>query len=206
MHDQPPERITATPSLSANQSNTGSRHCRMSIGTTILSKLKNFPFFVHAVKAYFVYSQGSSCVGPLVMSALPQLSQDLQYLANGGADSYNACADITRNTALPLRVPSTMVASEFHTLFTGRNLRWEILGLIMILAASEAQYTSPDDALFNLEGGGKIDKDAFVEDMIHATNDCIGLCTVHGAVNDIIVWLLYHNMIVKSNFYGDSCA
>ncbi|PVI00547.1 hypothetical protein DM02DRAFT_388285 [Periconia macrospinosa] len=199
IHEQPPERITATPSLPADQSNTGSRHCRMSIGTTILSKLSHFSFFKRAVERYFWESTGASCIGPLVTSALPQLSRDLERL-----DSYTACAEITRNTVNPLKVPSNMVASEFYTLFTGPNLRWEILGLVMVLAASGAQYTSPDDPIFDLEGGGRINKDAFVEDMIHASNDCINLCKVHGAVNDIIVWLLYHNMLVKSNFYGDN--
>ncbi|CAI6341435.1 unnamed protein product [Periconia digitata] len=204
IHDQPPERITATPSLPADQNATGSRHCRMSIGTTILSKLKPFSFFARAVERFFEISQGGSLVGPLIISALPQLSQDLQRVTSGCPRSSTACADITRNTTCPFKVPSDMVASEFHTLFTGPNLRWEILGLIMILAASEAQFTSPDDSFFDLEDGSRIDKDAFIEDMIHASNDCINLCQVHGSVNDIIVWLLYTNMIVKSNFYGDN--
>ena len=105
----------------------------------------------------------------------------------------------------PLKVPSTMLASEFHTLFTGPNLRWEIIGLVLIIAGSFAQFTSPDDPVFTLGDGRKIDKDKFIEDMIHTSNDCINLCQVHGAASDITVWLIYLNMLVTSNFYGDNC-
>jgi len=76
-----------------------------------------------------------------------------------------------------------MLASEFHTLLTGQNLRWEILGLMLVIAANNAQYTSPSDPLFVLEDGRRIDKDEFVEDMLQAANDCVTLCQVHGAVN-----------------------
>jgi hypothetical protein len=41
--------------------------------------------------------------------------------------------------------------------------------------------------------------------MIQASNDCITICQVHGAVNDVMVWLVYYNMLVVSNFYGDNC-
>jgi hypothetical protein len=65
--------------------------------------------------------------------------------------------------------------------------------------------TPPDDPLFTLENGERVNKDDFIMDMIHATNDCITLCQVHGAVNDIMVWLLYNNMLIQSNWYGDNC-
>ncbi|KAF2645998.1 hypothetical protein P280DRAFT_476447 [Massarina eburnea CBS 473.64] len=203
-HEQPPERMSATPSAMATSTGTGTRHCRRSIGSAIISKLEPFSFFARSVEMYFVINKASALVGPLITSALPQLRKDLQQLAGLSSDPYPAYAEITRNSTQPLKVPPTMLASEFHTLFTGPNLRWETFGLVMILAASNAQFTSPDDPHFTLEDGSRIDKDTFIEDMIHASNDCINLCQVHGAVNDIMVWLLYNNMIVKSNLYGDN--
>jgi hypothetical protein len=98
-----------------------------------------------------------------------------------------------------------MRPSEFHTLFTGNNLRWETLGLIMTVAGFNAQFTSPNDPMFTLDDGTTLDRDTVIEDIIHATNDCIAICQAHGAVNDIMVWLIYNNMLVVSNFYGDNC-
>ncbi|PSN60516.1 hypothetical protein BS50DRAFT_579053 [Corynespora cassiicola Philippines] len=202
IHEQPPERLSVTPSAMSNKV-TGSRHCQIGIGTSIVSKLAPFSFFEKSIKMYFEINKASSLVGPLVMSALPQLRIDLEQLL-GTSDPYPAYAEITKNTTRPLKVPPNMMPSQFHTLFTGQNLRWETLGLILIVAGSNAQFTSPDDPIFTLETGRKMDKDNFIEDMIHVSNDCISLCQVHGAVNDVMVWLIYTNMLVTSNFYGDN--
>jgi hypothetical protein len=154
---------------------------------------------------YFDVSIASAYVGPLITSVLPQLRQDLQQLTAPGADITQMYADITRNTAKPLKVPSTMLASEFHTLLTGSNLRWETMGLVLVVAASNAQFTDPTDPVFTLEDGRKLDKDEVIEEIIHAANDCITLCQMHGAVNDVMAWFVYGNMHIISNFYGDNC-
>lgn len=203
MHDQPPEKVSTSPAESSRAQ--GVRHCRMGIGVSVISKLQPFAFLERSVEMYFVINKAPGLIGPLVTSALPQLRKDLEHLASTTSDPYQAYAEITKNSARPLKVPPTMLASEFHTLFTGPNLRWEILGLVMILAASSSQFTDPNDPVFVLDDGTRVNKDRFIEDMIHASNDCIGLCQVHGAVNDIMVWLLHSNMLVMSNFYGDNC-
>jgi hypothetical protein len=177
----------------------------MSVGHSIVSRLAAFSFFEKSLKMYFESCFASALIGPLVMSILPQLREDLHLLTAPGADLHSMYAEMTKNTAKPLDVPSTMLPSEFHTLVTGSNLRWETLGLVLVIAASNAQFTAPLDPIFALEDGTKLDKDEFIEDMIQATNDCITICEVHGAVNDIMVWLVYHSMLVVSNFYGDNC-
>lgn len=40
--------------------------------------------------------------------------------------------------------------------------------------------------------------------MINSSNSCIIQRQEHGAVNDIMIWLLYMNMLVQSNYYGDN--
>jgi hypothetical protein len=174
---------------------TGSRFCQLGVGLSIVSKLTPFSLFEKSVKNYFEINKASALEGPLIMSALPQLRLDLERLAMAGNDSFDVYAEITRNTIQPLDVSPTMAASEFHTLFTGKNLRWETLGLILIIAGSNAQFTSPDDPIFTVDNGRTIDKDAFIEEMMHASNDCITLCQVHGAVNDVMVWLIYHSKL-----------
>jgi hypothetical protein len=154
---------------------------------------------------YFEVCLGSSLVGPLIMSLLPQLRDDLRQLTAPGTEMSQIYAEMTKNTAKPLKTPSTMISSEFHTLVTGKNLRWETLGLVLVVAASNAQFAPPTDPIFTLDDGRKIDKDVFIEDTIQAVNDCITICQVHGAVNDVMVWLVYTHMLVVSNFYGDNC-
>lgn len=176
------------------------------MGHSVISRLVPFSFYEKSLKSYFEAFVTSALIGHLILPILPQLKEDLQQLTDPGADVHHMYTEITKNTAKPLKVPSNMLPSEFHTLLTGPNLRWETLGLVLVIAASNAQYTSPDDPIFTLEGGSKIDKDEYVEDVIQAANDCITLCQVHGAVNDIMVWLVYGNCHIVSSCYGDNCT
>ena len=203
MHEQPPKSMSATPSITSRV--TASRHCQMGIAVQIISKLVPFSLFEKLIRLYFEINRASFLVAPLVLSALPQLRIDLERLSQDGFDACAAYSDITRNTIRPLKVPPSLPASEFYTLWTGKNLRWESLGLIMCLAGSVSQFSPPDDPVFVLENGERINKDVFIEDMIHTCNDCISLCQIHGAVNDIFIWTLYCNTLVMSNFYGDNC-
>lgn len=115
---------------------------------------------------------------------MPQLRIDLEQLQAAGNHTHLLYAEMTRNSARPMKIPSDMRPSEFHTLFTGKNLRWEILGLIMAIAGSSAQFTSPNDPLFTLEDGKQMNREEFIEDIMHATNTCINICQTHGAVNE----------------------
>lgn len=202
VHEQPYEAPSVTPSPPTQA--TGSRHCQFSIGVSVVSALVPFQFFENSVRMYFDTQKASALIGPLIISILPQLRRDLQKLHAAGVNAPMLYAEMTRNTARPFKVPRTMLPSEFHTMMTGKNLRWETLGLILAVASSNAQFTSPHDPIFMLPDGRRLDKDRFIEDTIHAINDCISVCQIHGAVNDIMVWLVYTHSLVISSFYGDN--
>jgi hypothetical protein len=204
LHEQPPASAHGPQTIKASGLE-GTRHCHMSVGSLVISKCEQFVFLQRLVRTYFVINGASAMIGPLITNALPQMRRDLDYIASHASNLFPLLAEITKNSSLPLKVPPTMLPSEFHTLFTGSNLRWEAIGLMMALAASCAQRSPPNSPLFTLENGERVNKDEFIMDMIHATNDCITLCQVHGAVNDIMVWLLYNNMLIQSNWYGDNC-
>ena len=60
---------------------------------------------------------------------------------------------------------------------------------------------------FTNENGAIIDRNTFVHEMMMASRTCVALCRQNGAVvNDILVWLLYENLIFSSMYYGDSSA
>ncbi|KAI5377871.1 hypothetical protein J4E82_003251 [Alternaria postmessia] len=202
VHEQPSERLSITPSASSR--GMGHRHCQFSLGDTIVSTLQPFSFFERSLDMYFAMHKDPALVGPLFLSAMPQLRKDVEQLHAAGSQVYPLYAEITRNSARPMKIPSDMRPSEFHTLFTGKNLRWDTLGLILAIAGSNAQYTSPNDPLFTLEDGKQMNREEFIEDVMHATNTCINICETHGAVNELMTCLIYINMMVVSSFYGDN--
>lgn len=160
------------------------RHCQFALGDLIVSSLSPFSFFEDSLNMFFEAQKAAPIVGPLIISAIPQLRKDIEQLHSAGSDKYALYAEITRNSARPMKVPAGMRPSEFPTLFTGKNLRWETLGLVLILAGTQAQFTPPTDPIFTLEGGKQINKDEFIEDVMHATNTCINICQTHGAINE----------------------
>lgn len=183
VHEQPSESLSVTPSSSSRS--IGNRHCQFSLGTSIVSAFTPFSFIEKCVKMYFENHIAAALIAPLIISLLPQLRNDIEQLtAAADNNAHHLYVEMTKNTARPLKVPSTMLPSEFHTLVTGKNLRWETLGLILAVTASNAQYTSPNDSIFTLADGRRLDKDRVIEDIIHATNDCINISQIHGAVND----------------------
>jgi hypothetical protein len=182
VHEQPSERLSVASSLSSR--NIGHRHCQFELGHSIISTLQPFSFFEQSLKKYFEAHKATALIGPLIMSALPQMRKDLEQLRAAGSDLYSLYAEITKNTARPMKIPSTMRPSEYYTLFTGKNLRWEALGLVLAIAGNGAQFTSPGDPVFTLDNGKPLDREEFIEDMMHATNVCINICQTHGAVND----------------------
>ena len=100
------------------------RHCQIDLGHSVVTTLSRFTFFEKSVESYFETNSAPVIIGPLILSGLPQIRQDLEYLNAGGDDAQRFFADMTRNSQKPLQVPSTMLPSQFHTLFTGKNLRW----------------------------------------------------------------------------------
>ncbi|KAH7077369.1 hypothetical protein FB567DRAFT_535117 [Paraphoma chrysanthemicola] len=204
VHHQPSERMSLTPSSISSKSIGGTRHCQMGAGHTVVARLSPFSFYETSLKMYFETSLGTPLLRPLIMSMLPQLRDDVRQLTAAGPEASQMYVQMTKNTVKPLNVPPTMLPSEWHTQVTGSNLRWETLGLVLVLAAFNAQFAPPEDPIFTLEDGMKLHKDDFVEDTIQAVNDCITICQVHGAVNDVMVWLVYIQMLVVSNFYGDN--
>lgn len=201
---QSPETTITTPSLVSSGVRCG-QLCEYGIGPAIIAKISSYSIYETSIKRYFETNRASALVAPLILSALPQLKRDIEQLAARGNSLEAFCAEITNNTARQIKVPSSMTASSFHKLFTGPNLRWEILGIMFAVSGMNAQYTSPDDPLFIVDGGRKIDREEFISDVISGSNSCIHLCQEHGAVNDLMVWLLYTDMLLLSNFYGDSC-
>jgi hypothetical protein len=177
---------------------------RLGIDSLIAAKLTSLSIYENLLHRFFHSERASSLVGPLILQALPQIRIDLEGLAVRSSWQ-PICAQITENTARSFKVPPTCTPSAFHSLFTGPNLRWEIIGLIFVIAGLQAQCTPPEDSVFDLGNGRRINKDDFIFQMIEGSNSCIHVCQEYDCVNDLMIWLLYQNMLLQSNYYGDNC-
>ena len=151
---------------------------------------------------YFLNSQVFTVAAPLISGSLPHVKVVLD---QGSGDSEDLSRMITENTLRPLIVPASMTAANFHTVFTGPNLRWEFVGFLFACAGPSAMTKQANSSPFVKKDGRGVDSKAFVHEIMMASRTYVALCRQNGAaVNDTLIWLLYENLLFSTMHYGDS--
>jgi hypothetical protein len=111
---------------------------------------------------------------------------------------------IFSNTLRPLRIDSSLSPRDYTSLFIGHNLRWEILGIIFTLTGVSALNLPARSPLLAETKARFNSKADFAYQMINASNRCLGFCDQFGNVNNLLVWLMYKNLLLLTMVHGDS--
>jgi hypothetical protein len=110
---------------------------------------------------------------------------------------------ICENTYKPLTLFPSIKAKDYHTLFTGPNLRWEVVGYILGLLGRSLQL--------DFKRGGEIysvslRKEAWrskARHMLEAVEYCNTICDSENSVSHQSLWLLYGEVHLKIVVFGD---
>ncbi|KAJ5750328.1 hypothetical protein N7533_007356 [Penicillium manginii] len=94
---------------------------------------------------------------------------------------------IFRNTSRPMTSHPSMSVKEYCDSFTGENLRWEPIG-----------------NLFSIFGQQLVAKDHLLEQVVVATTICINYCDEASSANEILAYLQYNDIMLRTQQYGDS--
>lgn len=94
--------------------------------------------------------------------------------------------------------------SEYHTLFTGENVRWEALALLFTTAGLSAILLDTSDPLLAFVGQHSSDKQEFVHRMVDLGGSCLSFCTDIGHLNDFGIWVLHEHALLVSQILGDA--
>ena len=103
-----------------------------------------------------------------------------------------------------LDVRASITATNFHTLFTGQNLRLEIIGLVFTITGLAFFCLPLHDVISLTNNRDTVSRRAFAYEMTDLSNECIALCEQGGSMNDLLVCLLYENLVLLSKQHGDS--
>lgn len=133
------------------------------------------------------------------MNALPSIRATLE----NDTDNGSLVERLAENTSRPFRVPASITASNFHTLYTGDNLRWEFLGTIFAMAVLAAQLAASQH-LTSFPNDASTNTSQLITCALAASNSCISICQYYSSVNDIMLWLLSTNLLLLCNVRGDS--
>ena len=204
-NERPSEALSNQCSISSIE--RGPDRTLLDTGSKLLSLLHPFSFYQELIHSYFLASHTFTIAQPLILGALPQVKNDIagrESRADGDTGNDSLSLEIFENTARPLTVPASMAATDFHTLFTGQNLRWDFIGLIFTLAGRFALVQPSNSTISIGHEGEEVGRDTFVQQMMMASSTCITLTRRTGMVNDILLWLLYYNLVFTTMQYGDS--
>ena len=171
----------------------------------VLHCLCNFSLIERLIKRYYKGTQFAVIAGPIILNALVSINGTVRQRCRGDIICDKALARmLLQNTARPLEVPASLPASDYHSLFTGPNLRLEIIGLIISLAGLASFFLSARDPIFMKDDGDVTDRREFTDQMTDASNTCSKLCEEVGSVNDLLLWLIHQDAVLLSMQRGDS--
>ena len=176
-------------------------------GNKLIGLLHPFSLFEELLHRLFLANHTFTVASPFFLGALPSVREVLERESNPKDEKENDLLSlkICENTFRPMHVPASITASNFHTLFTGQNLRWEFIGFVFALAGRCASIKPAHSTIFVNDDGEAIGRNRFVHEMMIASRTCIAMCRQNGeTVNDVLIWLLYENLVFSTQHYGDS--
>lgn len=111
---------------------------------------------------------------------------------------------VFHNTSRSMTAHASMTIQEYCASFTGSNLRWEVLGIIFSLCGQQLVITPDDDPEFAQESADPGAKDRLLEQVTVASTICLGFCDQASSANEILAFLQYNDVMLRTQQYGDS--
>jgi hypothetical protein len=122
----------------------------------------------------------------------PRKSKDLREIAQL----------LSRNTMSVLR--DTEDPDTWLTSLSGRNLRWEMLGIIFCILGKVLLVLPEDDSFWSSQSGRRMHRKDFTLEMKECVDECIKLSNQTDNINMLLVIVLFKRNILESQCTGDT--
>lgn len=162
------------------------------VGNQVIGRLRaNFLFINDLTRRYLRVSQSAAIPAPFLLRTLDTIEQML----GSSISDKELAALVLKNTSRSFDVSPTEDGSRFHLLFSGDNLRFEIIGILCSVAGRAEGHSSVIDMSTRLP--------TRIEEMFRLSEQCIEITRAAGSSNDLSVWLLQDNMSLSTMIFGD---
>lgn len=178
---------------------------RTSLGVKVLNQLPNqatcdrvFEFYANkSMDKAFHMPTLICCVSSLWSTfgqALrqPRKSKDLRDIARL----------LSKNTASVFR--DTDDGNIWLASLSGRNLRWEMLGIIFCTLGNVLLAIPDDDPFWSSQSGRRMHRKEFAMEMNSCADDCVKLSNQMDNINILMIILLFKKLIFESQCTGDT--
>jgi hypothetical protein len=171
------------------------------LGTKVFSRLPNQQTCNLMLKRHFEIIEGDGWFKPATQMCADMLWSTYRRHIGGQkctADFETVSRVLCQNARAPLDKPEDPAdPKEYISSFSGRNTRWESLGLILVSCCFGA-ISSADTEIFTYADGRERDKSQFVQETKECISICVTLCSHTDSVNHVMVALLYSNCLLLS--------
>lgn len=175
-------------------------------GVEILSLLKDMPIFERYIQRWYTTCQGIITIEPIIKQWTALLwSEYAEVLQNQNSEELRALSEhVWRNTDQRLKSENTKTSREWIKLSSGKNLRWEVVGITLCLVGMVATTVPDWDPILGFNRRYK-NKRSLIIAMYRASDTCLKFCEELCIPNDIGMWLMYETNAVYNFLHGDSC-
>ncbi len=162
-------------------------------GAEVLSMLRDIPIYQRFTQRWFDICDGIVVTKPVYRLWIEELWSEFgRLLQDGNPDQLRSLSELVwRNTRRPMKVHAGTTAREWARAASGRNLRWEVVGVILSLVGLIAVNLSNWDSIFESIREKYVDRGTFTERMRKASEIISCFCYFSEVLNDIYVCFMY---------------
>lgn len=179
---------------------------KIQAGAEVLALLTDMPRYMSLAQRWFDLCDGFIIMQSVFRCWIDDLwSEHGPVLIAARGDQLRSLSEMVwRNTRKPMPVHGQMTAIEWAKAATGRNLRWEVVGLILSHLGLVAVNLSNWDTIFEDLREAIVDRATFGERMRKASEHCLCFCYECETINDIYAAFMFQDLVLVECLKGDA--
>lgn len=179
---------------------------RIEQSAEVLKLLRDMPIYQRFTQRWFELCDGIVVTQPALRIWIDELWSEFgELLQQGNPEQLRSMAELVwRNTRKPMKTHNQMTAREWANSASGRNLRWEVVGVILSIVGLVAANLSNWDSIFDSIREKFVDRATFAERMRKASEFCLCFCYESEVLNDLYVMFMYEELILVECLKGEA--
>jgi hypothetical protein len=179
---------------------------RLKAGLELLKLIYDFPIYGTLIRK--LYSRRAIVVVPTTIiettiESIRNTFDSLDLSSDLEAQFQALVYQISQNTFRPLTTHGSMTFHEYCASFTGRNLRWEAIAIILSVSGISMMSTSDNDPNLVQAAPGSEARERLRAQIVEASSICLSLCDQTSSVNELLGFAQYNDVMLKTQHYGD---
>lgn len=180
---------------------------RVQLGIDVLKLLSELPICDSLIRKF--YSRSLCVVIPVAMiEAITQsvraILSSLDFTGAMDGEIQDLTHQIFQNTSRPLSVDAAMSVDDYFALFTGRNLRWETVGIVFATSGIALMSTPDTDPDVVQVAPDSQARDRLRAQIVDASTVCLSFCDQVASVSELLGFCQYNDVMLKTQQFGDS--